>query len=128
MRIVLEIARSFRDRVAPWTADELSDHLRVPVRTVRDVLVPLHEAKIVAALDPSEKEDGMQLGAPAETIELVDVLVALRGPRENVAGDPQLEATVEQLLGELGEAETKAAAGRTVADLVARLPVAPARD
>jgi len=127
LRIVLEIARSFRDRGSPWTSDELSDALRVPARTVRDILVPLQAAHIVAALDESEKESGIQLGAPAELIQVTDVLQALRGPRENTRGDPDVVALVEKLLEELSEGSVKVAAGRTIADLVAALPPGPAR-
>jgi membrane protein len=122
LRIVLEVARAFRDSRAPWTADELADALRVPVRTVRDVLVPLQDAKIVAPLDASEKENGFQLGRPAERIEVVDVLTALRGPREPVAGDPVVTQTVETLLAGLAEGEAKGAAGQSLAQLLARIP------
>jgi membrane protein len=125
LRIVVEIARSFRDRASPWTSDELSDALRVPARTVREILVPLGDARIVAALDDSEKESGVQLGAPADSIRVTDVLTALRGPRESTQGDPVVVESVEKLLAELGEGEAKAADGRTVADLVAGLPAVP---
>ena len=125
LRIVVEIARSFRARGAPWTSDELSDALAVPARTVREILVPLQAARIVAALDESEKERGVQLGAPAETIQVTDVLSALRGARENTRGDPAVVASIETLLEELGEGAAKAAGGRTIADLVAALPSQP---
>ncbi|MGI9590652.1 MAG: YhjD/YihY/BrkB family envelope integrity protein [Myxococcota bacterium] len=127
LRMVLEIARSFRDRTSPWTSDELSDSLRVPARTVRDILMPLHGARIVAALDESEKESGIQLGAPAETMLVTEVLEALRGPRENTRGDASVVELVERVLNELSEGAEKAAGGRTVADLVAVLPPGPAR-
>jgi DNA-binding IscR family transcriptional regulator len=94
------------------------------VRTVRDVLVPLQDAKIVAPLDPSAKENAFQLGRPAERIEVVDVLAALRGPREPVAGDPSVTQTVETLLAELAEGEAKAAAGQSLAQVLARIPPA----
>jgi membrane protein len=126
LRIVMEVARGFRDRSSPWTSDELSDALRVPARTVRDILIHLGSARIVAALDESEKENGVQLGAPADSILVTDVLTALRGPRENTRGDPAVVESVEKLLAELGEGEAKAADGRTIADLVAGLPRRPA--
>jgi membrane protein len=121
LRIVLEIGRAFRDAQAPWTADELADALRVPVRTVRSVLAPLQESKIVAPLDASEKENAFQLGRPADRIEVVDVLAALRGPREPVAGDAVVTQTVETLLAELAEGEAKGAAGQSLAQLLARI-------
>jgi membrane protein len=121
LRIVLEIGRAFRDTGSPWTADDLADTLRVPVRTVRDVLVPLQDQRIVAALDASEKEDGYQLGRPAERIQVLDVLAALRGPREPVAGDALVNGAVETLLLELAEGQAKATAGQTLADILARI-------
>ncbi|MBW1684601.1 MAG: YihY family inner membrane protein [Deltaproteobacteria bacterium] len=124
LRIVLEVGRAFRDSRAPWTADELADTLRVPVRTVRDVLAPLQEANIVAGLDASEKENAFQLGRPAERIEVVDVLAALRGPREPVAGDAVVTQTVETLLAELAEGEAKTAGGQSLAQVLACIPPA----
>jgi len=124
LRIALEIGRAFRDSRPPWTAEELADALRVPVRTVRDVLVQLQQSNIVAALDASQKEDAFQLGRPAERIEVVDVLVALRGPREPAAGDAVVTQTVEALLAELAEGEAKAVAGQSLAQLLAGLPPA----
>jgi membrane protein len=124
LRIVLEVGRAFRDSQAPWTADALADALQVPVRTVRDVLAALEKANIVAALDASEKGDAFQLGRPAERIEVVDVLVALRGPREPVAGDAVVTQTVERLLAELAEGEAKASAGQSLAQVLACVPPA----
>ena len=124
LRIVLEIGRAFRDAQPPWTADELADALRVPVRTVRSVLVPLQESKIVAPLDASEKENAFQLGRPAERIEVVDVLAALRGPREPAAGDAVVTQTVDTLLAELAEGEAKGAAGQSLAQVLACIPPA----
>jgi hypothetical protein len=56
---------------------------------------------------------------------VTDVLSALRGARENTRGDPVVVASIETLLEELGEGAAKAAAGRTIADLVAALPSRP---
>ena len=39
-----------------------------------------------------------------------DVLAALRGPREVMAGDPALAGVVGDVVGELAEAEAKGAA------------------
>jgi membrane protein len=124
LRIALEIGRAFRDSRPPWTADDLADALRVPVRTVRDVLSSLQESKIVAPLDASEKENAFQLGRPAERIEVVDVLVALRGPREPATGEAVVTQTVETLLAELAEGEAKAAAGQSLAQVLACIPPA----
>lgn len=125
LRIALEIARSFRDSSVPWTDDALSEAMRVPVRTVRDVLVPLEEARIVTAIVVEEREGGWQLGRPAAAIQATDVLEALRGEREPVAGDADVTRAVESLLSELAEGERKAADGATLEHLLARVPAQP---
>jgi membrane protein len=127
LRIALEIGRAFRDASEPWTAATLADALRVPVRTVRDVLVPLQQARVVSPVELPERSDAFSLGRPAERIPVTDVLAALRGPREPLAGDAPVTGAVEELLAELREGEAKAAAGQTLADLLERVP-APARE
>ncbi|MEE2677146.1 MAG: YhjD/YihY/BrkB family envelope integrity protein [Myxococcota bacterium] len=123
LRIALEIARSFRDGQPPWTEDGLSEGLRVPVRTVRDVLVPLQRARIVASVEELDGGgSGWQLGRPAEAIHVVDVLAALRGAREPVAGDADVTGAVESLLTTLRAGEIKAAAGQSLADVLVRIP------
>ena len=123
LRIALEIARSFRDTRQPWTEDELSDGLRVPVRTVRDILVPLHRARILASVEaPEGGGSGWQLGKPAEKIQAVDVLTALRGSREPFAGETEVTRAVESLLAEIHGGEVKAARGQSLAHLLAGIP------
>ena len=122
MRIALEIARAFRYAGEPWSAAELADALRVPVRTVRDVLVPLQQARIVSRVEEEHKQDAFQLGRSADHIRVTDVLGALRGVREPLAGDEAVTAAVEALLAELQEGEVKAAAGRTLGELLDQLP------
>jgi hypothetical protein len=51
------------------------------------------------------------------------VVSALRGVRQAAGGDPQVGAAADRVLGELEAAAEKAAAGRTLADLIA--PLAP---
>jgi membrane protein len=130
LRISLEVARAFRDRFEPWTDDGLAEALHVPIRTVRDVLVPLQSAGIVAALSGAAKAGGYQLGRPAEDIAIPEVIGALRGRREAMRGDSRVNEAVESVLSELAEGETKAAAGETLADLLGRIaqPIATAPD
>ena len=122
LRIALEVGLAFRDARDPWTADGLADALRIPVRTVRDVLRTLQAAHLVAALEGSEREDAYQLGRPAEGIAVVAVLAALHGPREPLTGEAAMNRTVETLLAELAEGEVKAAGGQSLADLLAQIP------
>jgi membrane protein len=121
LRIALEVGLAFRDAREPWTADGLADALRVPVRTVRDILRTLQGAHVVAALEGSEREDAYQLGRPAERIAVVAVLAALRGPREPLRGEAAMNRSVETLLAELAEGEAKAAGGQSLADLLAQI-------
>ena len=122
LRIALEVARAFRDAVLPWTADALSEALRVPVRTVRGVLAELEAAGVVAAIEAPERPGGWQLGRPAERILVVDVLGALRGRRELARGDRAVAGSVGAILGELSNAEAKSAGGRSLADALAEIP------
>lgn len=122
MRIVLEIGRAFRDVGEPWAADGLADALRVPVRTVRDVLGTLEATRIVSPVDDPRRSGGYLLGRPADRVQVTDVLAALRGPREPIAGDTEVTRVVEAILGELQEGEAKAAAGQTLADVLERIP------
>ncbi|MDJ0851869.1 MAG: YhjD/YihY/BrkB family envelope integrity protein [Myxococcota bacterium] len=125
LRIVLEIGRAFRDASVPWSADALSDALRVPVRTVRDVLGALGQARIVASVDDPREHEGFLLGRPAEGILVTDVLRALRGGREPVAGDAEITKAAEAVLAELQEGEAKAAAGRSLAEVLEHIPSRP---
>jgi membrane protein len=122
LRITLEIGRAFRHAGEPWSAAELADALRVPVRTVRDVLVPLQQARIVSRVEEEHKQDAFQLGQSADRILVTDVLGALRGVREPLAGDEGVTIAVEAMLAELHEGEVKAAAGRTLGDLLDQVP------
>jgi membrane protein len=117
LRIAVEVARTFRDGATLWTADALSDVLRVPLRTIRDVLSHLEAAGIVAGRG-AQDEGGFQLGRPAESIAVTDALVALRGPREPVADGSPIGASVESVLAEIDSGEARAAGGRTLADLL----------
>ncbi len=93
------------------------------MRTVRDILVPLHRARILASVEaPEGGGSGWQLGKPAEKIQAVDVLTALRGSREPIAGETEVTRAVESLLAEIHGGEVKAARGQSLAHLLARIP------
>ena len=68
IRLVVEIGRAFRYAGEPWSAAELAGALRVPVRTVRDVLVPLQQARIVSRVEEEHKQDAFQLGQSADRL------------------------------------------------------------
>jgi membrane protein len=122
LRIALEIARAFRDGAPAWTAEALAEARDVPVRSVRAVLAELERAGIVAPRGGAEEAGAFQLGRPAETIPVTEVVAALRGVREKARGDPDVSVAVEGVLGELDAGAEKGAAGRSLADLLAALP------
>ncbi len=118
LRIALEVARAFRDGNSPWTADNLADSLKIPVRTVRDVLSHLREAGLLSPTGAADREGAYQLGRPVDSIRVIAVLAALRGDREPVNVDHDLSGVVEEILGEMRDGEAKAAGERTLADLL----------
>lgn len=122
LRIVIEVARAFRDGAPPWTADRLAETMHVPVRAVRDVIQNLRGQRILVALGEAEPEDGYQLGRPAERIDIPMILAAVRGVREPTAGDPRVREVVDRILAAMGEGEAKAAQGQSLADVLAGMP------
>lgn len=119
--IALDVARAFRDGRKAWNADGLADSLRVPVRTVRDVLRHLEEEGIVAETGGDNRAEGFQLGRPAETILVTDIIHCLRGDREHVLGDEAIAGPVDALITAMTEGEAKGAGGRTLANLLAEI-------
>ncbi|MFQ5416946.1 MAG: YhjD/YihY/BrkB family envelope integrity protein, partial [Myxococcota bacterium] len=120
--IALEIARAFRDHEGGGNADDLAEALTVPVRTVRDVLDRLDKAGVVAARGGDDRGEGYQLGRPAETILVTDVIAAVRGVREPIGADASIRRPVEEMLTALAEAEVQSAAGHTLADILHGVP------
>ncbi|MEM7411057.1 MAG: YhjD/YihY/BrkB family envelope integrity protein [Myxococcota bacterium] len=121
LRIALEVARCFRSRDEPPTAEALAEELRVPVRTVRAVTTTLIESGILSTRSDGERDDALQLGRPGDTIAVTDVLNALRGRREAPRGERAGAELVQGLLGELESAAFKAAGDRSLADLLVEL-------
>jgi membrane protein len=127
LRIALEVGRRFRSGAPAIDASDLADLLHAPVRTVRDVADRLTEAGLLS-LRAEERSDTLQLGRPAETIRVVDVLSALRGEREASAGDPALASLVGSLMSELEESALASAGARSLESLLERLSPDPEFD
>ena len=121
LRIALEVGRCFRQVDTPPVAESLADELQVPVRTVRAVTTKLMTAGILSTRVDGERDEAFQLGRPADTIGVTDILGALRGGREAPRGERAGAGVVEALLGELELAAFKAAGDRTLADLLQEL-------
>jgi membrane protein len=101
----------------PWDEETLSEHLEVPLRTVRDVVAKLEKAALVAPVADATRQGVWQLARPAQRIRVSDVLGALRGPREAPLRPRQLAAAVEAVFAEV-DAQERAVAGRSLAELL----------
>jgi membrane protein len=128
LSIALEIARAFRDRSEAWTSDSLAEALNVPVRAVRDLLGYLEGGGIVSRRLEGDSEAGVQLGRPADQIQLTEVIASVRGIRKPLRGDLGVTRPVEAVLATLNDGELERADGRTLADLVAEIPPRPQGD
>jgi membrane protein len=123
--IALEVARSFRDREGPCSADALADRLNVSVRAMRDLLQVLEAEAIVSLSVHDDREEAYQLGRPATDIALRDVLTAVRGlpllpgRSEEVADTSEV---VGRVIGDLALAAEPITGQQTLADLLGRLP------
>jgi membrane protein len=122
MSIAVEIGRVFRDGGESWTSDSLAEAIRVPVRTVREVLRDLEATGIVARRVDDDREGAVQLGIAADRITLTDVLASVRGTRDPLRGDDDVVRPVEAALDTLTEGESTVARGRTLADLLEAVP------
>ena len=121
LRIALEVGRRFRSAAPAIDSGALAGVLRAPVRTVRDVTDRLVEAGILSHRSDARHET-LQLGRPAETVRVVDVLRALRGDREASGGDRGLAGGVEAVMSELDASSLSSAGSRTLLDLLEALP------
>jgi membrane protein len=120
LAIAVELARAFRDGRPPWSVEALSDHLDIPLRTVRDVTGELEQAGILVPC-AGEPVGGYQIGRPLGQIRVADVLAALRGSREAEIGDSGVARVVAQVLGEVDHGAAQVSEVRTLRDLVEEL-------
>ncbi len=117
LAVALRIARTFREGGRPWSEEGLSEHLDVPLRTVRDVVAQLEKAGIVVPVADPEAHAVWQLARPAERIRVAQVLEARRGPRGVPLGPKDLAAQVDGVLAEL-DARHREAGTRTLEELL----------
>jgi membrane protein len=122
LRIAVEVARSFRDGPPHFGAEQLAGALKVPVRTVRDLLERLCSADVLAPRADDDHDGGFLLGRPAEQIRVGDVLQALRGERSPLGGNDEGSSAVEALLAELQEGAAKGPAGLSLAEILHEIP------
>ncbi|MCZ6783571.1 MAG: YihY family inner membrane protein [Proteobacteria bacterium] len=123
LRIAVEVARVFRDREPPRTAEQFAEHLNVPVRMVRDLLQHLEEASVVAECGGEDREGAYLLAGPAEGLHVSDVLLAFRGVRHpNPPGTDAASGAVGEVLGAIDGAVAGIAERRSLADVLAQVP------
>jgi len=120
LAIAAQVARAFRDGNRGEDSEGLAEALRIPVRSVREILSKLQHAGIVAP--SAEERDAYQLGRAAESVRVSDVLRALRGPRDAPAPLSELDPAVGRVIEELDRSSEQALAERTLADLLEALP------
>jgi membrane protein len=123
LRIAVHVARSFRDSAPAPTTEELATALDAPVRAVRGVLDELETAQILSQRGGRAEEEAFQLGQPAERIRVGDVLAAVRGERDSLAGD-EGAAVVEGLLAQLDSVGSANGTGQSLAELLADVQAA----
>jgi membrane protein len=126
LAVALAIAHAFRHGGRPWDEEALSEHLDVPPRTVRDVLAQLEKGGIVAPLADPTRSGVWQLARPADRVHVIDVVEALRGPRETPLGPHELAAQVESVFAEIDQRDREAS-GATLEELVEEQPAPDSR-
>lgn len=122
LRVAAEVARAFRDRLPPATAEGISEALEVSVRHVRSALEKLEKAGIVAPLAGDDREMGYHLGRPAEGVSVAEVLVALRGQRGHAEGPGPTGEAVDHTLEAIERQQAEVTESRTLADVIAEVP------
>jgi membrane protein len=117
LAVALAITRAFRSGERPWDEEGLSEHLDVPLRTVREVIAHLEKAGVVSPVADPARSCVFQLARSADHIRVVDVIGALRGPRETPLSPRALAAQVEAVFAEV-DARERSAGDRTLEELV----------
>ena len=126
VRIMLYIGVAFRDSNPPFTAEVLADRIEISVRTVISLLEQLVEAGLVREVTANRGGRAFSLGRPAELIPFGEVLLAIRGARRPMSGDPDAVADLsESFMVELEGGAKRVTAGRTLQDVIAGLATEP---
>ncbi|MEN8184623.1 MAG: YhjD/YihY/BrkB family envelope integrity protein [Myxococcota bacterium] len=115
LAVALAVAKAFERGDPGCTADRLSVELDVAVRLVRDVLIDLEVAGVVA---PRGGDGGIQLGRPAETIRVGQVRTALRGSLDDLGQPGDVGRMAGEVSREIEAGIAQGPAGQTLADLL----------
>jgi membrane protein len=115
LAIAVRLARAFDAGAAPIPADQLSEELRLPIRSVRAILADLESAGVATGAAAPEREDAFQLGRAADRIQVAEIFGALRGERSSAL--PGSGPAVGHLLAEIDRRSGEAVAELTLEDL-----------
>ncbi len=108
LRLVVEVARTFRQAEPPQSAQALAVRLGSSLRVVTELL-SRYEADGIVTVCGRDGDETYQLGRPAERVTVGQVLSAIRGRRRQLPValemEPEIEATVLQVDAVLCDAE-----------------------
>lgn len=128
LRLILELARCFRDAWPPQSAERLAERLESSLRVVSELLSRFEGARLITPCGEGDGSRRYQLGRAAEQIAMGDVFAAMRGRRlenpEGRAEDPAVKHAVRGADAILTDVD--AALGpiraRSLSEMVAGLP------
>jgi membrane protein len=122
VRLMTCVAQRFHDAEKPPTANEMAEHLRIPLRLVGHVITALTTASLV--LEVSGREVGYAPGRPLHQITVRDILDALRvrqGQELAICKEDTAAPVLQREFQTIEHAWAKAAGGLTLEDLVNRV-------
>jgi membrane protein len=117
LAIAVRLARGFDSGAAPISTEQLSEDLRLSMRSAREILGDLERAGVATRAAPEDREDGFQLGRAADRVTVQDVLDALRGGRGGPLPADASGAALSRTLAEIDRCAAGAVADLTLQDL-----------
>jgi membrane protein len=117
MAIAVHLARGFDAGEAPISSEQLSDDLRLSIRSAREILGDLERAGVAARAAAHDREDAFQLGRAADHISVGDLLEALRGSRGGGLPPAASSPALSRILAEIDRRSADAVADLTLEDL-----------
>jgi len=117
LAIAVRLARGFDAGAQAVSAEQLSDDLRLSIRSAREILADLERAGVAARAAELDREDAFQLGRAADRIRVGELLDALRGARGSALAAASDSAALSHTLAELDRCSAEAVADLTLEDL-----------
>lgn len=115
LAIAVQLARAFDAGALPISAEQLSEDLRLSIRSAREILADLERAGVASRAAGQGREDAFQLGKAADQIPVSELFRALRGARDGaVAGSGP---ALPRVLAELDRRSAEALADLSLEDL-----------